>query len=278
MALIHRIGEIGEDCWPEQCVAKFDRSSRIPHSVHRNLSPSSEFSTIVTLRFFLFTILQKEIVSCELCPRLRRHSAEIAQRKRRAYRDQTYWGLPVPSFGDPAARVLVLGLAPGAHGSNRTGRMFTGDGSGQMLYRVLHKTGFASQAESVSREDGMTLRDLYITAAAHCAPPGNKPTPEELRNCRPFLEREMDLLPGVKVVVALGRIAFDAYLDILKSRGVIRSRAEFAFGHNRQFHTAEGQPALISSYHPSQQNTSTGKLTLKMLLDVFRRARRVAEG
>jgi uracil-DNA glycosylase family 4 len=226
----------------------------------------------------LLEALNAEIDDCGLCPRLREHCAAIARVKRRAYRNQEYWARPVPGFGDPMARVLILGLAPGAHGSNRTGRMFTGDRSGDMLYAALHKTGFATRPVSVSRDDGLALKDAYITAAARCAPPGNKPTPEELRNCRPFLEREMDLLPGVKVVVALGRIAFDAYLDILKSRGVIRSRAEFAFGHNRQFHTAEGQPALISSYHPSQQNTSTGKLTLKMLLDVFRRARRVAEG
>ncbi len=218
--------------------------------------------------------LNAEIVKCGLCPRLREHCAAISRVKRRAYRDQEYWGKPVPGFGDPLARVLILGLAPGAHGSNRTGRMFTGDRSGDMLYAALHKTGFASQPVSLSRGDGLALRDAYITAAARCAPPGNKPTPEEIRNCRPFLEREMELLPNVKVVVALGRIAFDSYLDILKARGAIRSRAEFAFGHNRQFRTAEGQPALISSYHPSQQNTSTGKLTLKMLLDVFRRARR----
>ena len=218
--------------------------------------------------------LNAEIVKCGLCPRLREHCAAISRVKRRAYRDQEYWGKPVPGFGDPLARVLILGLAPGAHGSNRTGRMFTGDRSGDMLYAALHKTGFASQPVSLLRGDGLALRDAYITAAARCAPPGNKPTPEEIRNCRPFLEREMELLPNVKVVVALGRIAFDSYLDILKARGAIRSRAEFAFGHNRQFRTAEGQPALISSYHPSQQNTSTGKLTLKMLLDVFRRARR----
>ncbi len=222
----------------------------------------------------MFEILNQEIVSCARCPRLRRHSAEVAQLKRRAYRDQTYWGLPVPSFGDSAARVLVLGLAPGAHGSNRTGRMFTGDGSGAMLYRVLYKTGFASQPTSVSRDDGLTLRDLYITAAAHCAPPGNKPTPEELRNCRPYFERELELLANLKVVVALGKIAFDVYLDILKSRGVIASRAPFPFGHALVYHPAPGQPVLISSYHPSQQNTSTGKLTEKMLIDVFRRARK----
>ena len=221
----------------------------------------------------MFEILNREIVSCERCPRLREHSAQVAQLKRRAYRDQTYWGLPVPSFGDPAARVLVLGLAPGAHGSNRTGRMFTGDRSGDILYRVLHQIGFASHPASVSREDGLTLHDLYITAA-HCAPPGNKPTPVELRNCRPYFERELELLPNLKVVVALGKIAFDVYLDILKSRGVIASRAPFVFGHDLEYRPAPGQPLLISSYHPSQQNTSTGKLTEKMLADVFRRARK----
>ncbi|MEO8370327.1 MAG: uracil-DNA glycosylase [Candidatus Solibacter sp.] len=207
-----------------------------------------------------------------------RHSVEIAQLKRRAYRDQTYWGRPVPSFGDPAARVLILGLAPGAHGSNRTGRMFTGDRSGDILYKVLHKTGFASHPVSVSREDGLALQDLYITAAAHCAPPGNKPTPVELRNCRPYFERELELLPNLKVVVALGKIAFDIYLDTLKSRGVIASRTPFVFGHDLQYRIAPGEPVLVSSYHPSQQNTSTGKLTEAMLTSVFRRAARLAKG
>ncbi len=222
----------------------------------------------------MLQILQSEIVNCARCPRLREHCAAIAATKRRAYRDWEYWGRPVPGFGDPNAQVLIVGLAPGAHGSNRTGRMFTGDRSGDVLYRALYKTGFASQPHSTSRDDGLELRDIYITASARCAPPGNKPTPEEIRNCRPFLERELELLKQVKVVVALGKIAFDNYLDVLKSRGVIRSRAGFVFGHNRQFTTAAGQPVLISSYHPSQQNTSTGKLTEKMLADVFRRARR----
>jgi uracil-DNA glycosylase family 4 len=154
--------------------------------------------------------------------------------------------------------------------------MFTGDGSGDILYRVLHRTGFASQPLSKSREDGLTLSDAYITAAAHCAPPGNKPAPAEIRNCRPFLERELELLRNVKVVVALGKIAFDSYLDVLKARGAITSRAAFVFGHNRQFRTAPGQPLLISSYHPSQQNTSTGKLTEPMLVEVFRAARKAA--
>lgn len=225
----------------------------------------------------MFQILQDEIVGCRQCPRLSHYIAGIAQVKRRAYRDWDYWGKPVPSFGDPQARVLILGLAPGAHGSNRTGRMFTGDRSGDMLYGVLYKTGFASKPSSGSRDDGLILRDAYITAAAHCAPPGNKPTLEELRNCRPYFERELDLLKNLKVLVALGKIAFDTYLDVLKSRGAIRSRAPFVFGHDRQYITAPGQPILIASYHPSQQNTSTGRLNEKMLLDVFRRARRLAE-
>jgi uracil-DNA glycosylase len=221
--------------------------------------------------------LQQEILQCNLCPRLREHCTSIAAVKRRAYRDWDYWGRPVPAFGDPHARVLVVGLAPGAHGSNRTGRMFTGDRSGDVLYSVLHQTGFASQPTSTSRDDGLTLRDLFITASARCAPPGNKPTPEEIRNCRPYIERELDLLPNLKVVVALGKLAFDNYLDVLKSRGVIRSRAPFVFGHDREFRTAPGSPVLISSYHPSQQNTSTGKLTEPMLAAVFRRARRLAQ-
>jgi uracil-DNA glycosylase family 4 len=222
-------------------------------------------------------ILEGEIGNCRLCPRLREHCATVASVKRRAYRDWDYWGKPVPGFGDPQARILILGLAPGAHGSNRTGRMFTGDRSGDMLYGALHKTGFASQPSAVSREDGLRLRDVYITAAARCAPPDNKPSPEELRNCRPYLERELALLTNVRVVVALGRIAFDSYLDVLKSQGAIRSRAGFDFGHNRRFTTAPGRPALIASYHPSQQNTSTGKLTEAMLLEVFRKARRASE-
>ena len=221
--------------------------------------------------------LQDEIIRCQLCPRLREHCSQVAKIKRRAYRDQTYWGKPVPAFGDHAARVLVLGLAPAAHGANRTGRMFTGDRSGDWLYRALYQTGFASQPGSTARDDGQRLRDIYITASVRCAPPGNKPTPEEIRNCRPFLERELRLLEQLKVVVALGKIAFDNYLDLLKARGVIGARSAFAFGHNRAFRVSDGLPILISSYHPSQQNTSTKKLTEKMLLEVFQAARRLAE-
>jgi len=220
------------------------------------------------------TVLRKEIIACRRCPRLRAWCEEVARVKRRAYRDWTYWGRPVPPFGDPAARLLIIGLAPAAHGANRTGRMFTGDSSGDLLYRVLHATGFASQPESRSRDDGLELRDAWITAVARCAPPDNKPAPEEIRNCRPYLERELDLLTHVRVVVALGRTAFDAYLAILRDRGVIRSRSAFVFGHDRPHRTGPDQPLLISSYHPSQQNTSTGKLTEAMLRAVFRRARR----
>ena len=212
---------------------------------------------------------------CVRCPRLIAHCTEVARVKRRAYRDWEYWGKPVPAFGDARAELLIIGLAPGAHGSNRTGRMFTGDGSGNSLYRVLHETGFASQPGSLSRDDGQRLIGAYITAVARCAPPGNKPTREEIANCRPYLERELALLPNIKAVVALGRVAFDNYLGILQRRGLIQSRAAFAFGHDRVFETAPGQPVLISSYHPSQQNTSTGKLTEAMLIAVFRRARNI---
>ena len=218
-------------------------------------------------------ILQNEIVACRRCPRLIAHCTGIAEVKRRAFRDWEYWGKPVPSFGDPDAALLIVGLAPAAHGANRTGRVFTGDRSGDLLYKVLHRTGFATQAESRSREDGLRLTGAWITATAHCAPPGNKPTPFELGNCRPWLKREMDLLTRLKVIVPLGRIAFDVTLAILRDRGLIRRRADFVFGHNRVHRIAEGYPVLIGSYHPSQQNTSTGKLTERMLLDVFDEAR-----
>jgi uracil-DNA glycosylase family 4 len=221
------------------------------------------------------TVLQQEVIACRLCPRLVEYRTEIGRIKRRAYREWDYWAKPVPSFGDPDTRMLIVGLAPGAHGSNRTGRPFTGDGSGATLYRVLHRAGFASHPESRSRDDALRLTDAYITAAVRCAPPGNKPTPQEIRTCRGYFERELSLLPSVQVVVALGKIAFDVYLSILRDRGIIRSRTPFVFGHNRVHRVAPGLPVLISSYHPSQQNTSTGKLTEKMLLDVFRRARRI---
>ncbi len=219
-------------------------------------------------------LVQREVVACALCPRLRAHCEKVAAEKRRAYREWEYWGKPVPSFGDPNARMLIIGLAPAAHGANRTGRMFTGDRSGDFLYRALHASGFASQPFSRSRDDGLRLRDAYITAAARCAPPANKPLPAEIRNCRRYLEWELELLHGVKVVVALGRIAFDVYLSVLKDAGLIASRAPFRFAHNREHHTGPGLPLLISSYHPSQQNTSTGRLTEVMLHQVFENVRR----
>jgi uracil-DNA glycosylase family 4 len=201
------------------------------------------------------------------------HCAEVARVKRRSYRDQEYWGKPVPSFGDTGAAVMIVGLAPGAHGANRTGRVFTGDSSGDLLYRVLYATGFASQAASTSRDDGLRLTGVYITAAVHCAPPGNKPERQEIQNCRGYLERELDSLPNLRAVVALGKIAFDVYLSILRDRGVIPSRSAFLFAHNAVHRIAPGLPVVVSSYHPSQQNTSTGKLTEGMFLDVFRRVK-----
>jgi uracil-DNA glycosylase family 4 len=218
--------------------------------------------------------LEQRIISCRRCPRLIAYCSRVATVKRRAYLDWAYWGKPVPAFGDPQARVLVIGLAPGAHGANRTGRMFTGDRSGDFLYRALYATGFASQPESRHREDGLTLQDVWITAAVRCAPPSNKPTRDELNACRGYLEREIELLPNVRVVVALGRIAFDSYLTCLKHSGRIGSRSAFRFGHNVEHRMGPGLPVLVSSYHPSQQNTSTGRLTFAMLKDVFARARR----
>ena len=220
-----------------------------------------------------FSLLEQQVVACTKCPRLIAHCRAVASAKRRAYLDWDYWGKPVPSFGDPDAERLLIGLAPGAHGSNRTGRMFTGDRSGDILFKVLYETGFASQPSAKSRDDGLTLCNAYITAAARCAPPGNKPTPQELRNCRPYLERELDLLRNVRVVVALGKVAFDVYLSILRDRGQIASRAAFVFGHNLAYETGPGQPLLIGSYHPSQQNTSTGRLTESLLRAVFERGR-----
>jgi uracil-DNA glycosylase family 4 len=219
--------------------------------------------------------LNARIVTCEQCARLRAYCAEVARVKRRAYAGQEYWGRPVPSFGDPAARVLVLGLAPGAHGSNRTGRMFTGDGSGDFLFPALHEAGFASQAKSVSRDDGMKLAGMWISAVVRCAPPDNKPTPEEQRNCAPWLDEEIRLLSKLRVVVCLGKIAFDGFLSHQLRGGQISSRAGLQFRHAAEYALAGGL-ILIASYHPSLQNTNTGKLTREMFLDVFKRARQAA--
>ena len=226
-------------------------------------------------RFETLAQLNERIVSCVQCPRLRAHSCKVAQEKRRAYLDWEYWGLPVPSFGDPNARVLALGLAPGAHGSNRTGRPFTGDGSGDFLYPVLHEAGFASQSKATRRDDGMKLNGLWITSVARCAPPGNKPTPEELRNCAPWLDAEMRLLQNLRVVVCLGRIAFDGLLAHEARIGKLPARSSFAFTHGAEYTLPSGLIAM-ASYHPSLQNTNTGKLTRAMFLKVFMRARQLA--
>jgi uracil-DNA glycosylase family 4 len=222
------------------------------------------------------TALNARIVACERCQRLRPYCAEIARVRRRAYADFEYWGKPVPSFGEPKARVLVLGLAPGAHGSNRTGRMLTGDGSGDFLFPVLLEAGFASQPNAVTRDDGMKLTDLWISAVVHCAPPGNKPTHEEQRNCAPWLDEEIRLLRDLRVVVCLGKIAFDGFLSHQLRTGKLASRTGFVFGHGAEYALASGL-TLITSYHPSLQNTNTGKLTRAMLLGVFSRARELAD-
>jgi uracil-DNA glycosylase family 4 len=215
------------------------------------------------------------IVGCERCPRLRAHCTEVARVRRRAYADWEYWGRPVPSFGDPDARVLALGLAPGAHGSNRTGRPFTGDGSGEFLYPVLYEAGFASQPQALSREDGMKLKGLWITSVARCAPPGNKPTPEELRNCAPWVDQEIALLKNLRVVVCLGKIAFDGLLAYEQRRGSKFVRANYEFAHGAEYTLPSGMVA-IASYHPSLQNTNTGKLPRPMFLKVFMRSRCLA--
>ena len=221
-----------------------------------------------------FKELNSELIDCRRCPRLVAWREQVAREKRHAYRDQVYWGRPVPGFGDPRARVLVIGLAPGAHGSNRTGRMFTGDASGDFLYPALYRAGFASQPEARSRKDGLTLKDLYITAVCRCVPPENKPTLQEMANCRSYLEREIELIRP-KVFVALGRIAFNA----LKS--ILHAPASIAFSHNIAYHLETTQPGagywLLVSYHPSRQNTQTGRLTAEMFDQVWVKARELLE-
>jgi len=220
-------------------------------------------------------VLNAEVVGCTRCPRLVAYREQIAREKRRAYRDWEYWGKPVPGFGDPNARVLILGLAPGAHGSNRTGRPFTGDASGNFMYPILHETGFASQPTATSRNDGLVLTNLYITAAARCAPPANKPLPEELANCAPFLERELKGLKNLRVIVALGRIGFESYLNYLKRQNLIAGKRGYEFRHGAEY-TMPDDRILLASYHPSNQNTQTGKLTKSMFKAIFLRAAELA--
>ena len=219
--------------------------------------------------------LNSRIVACDRCQRLRSYCAEVAQTRRRAYANQEYWGKPVPSFGDECARVLVLGLAPGAHGSNRTARPFTGDGSGEFMFPVLHGAGFASQPRSVSRDDGMKLTDIWISAVVRCAPPANKPTPEEQRNCAPWLDEEMALLTELRVVVCLGKIAYDGFLKYLARDGRNAASTPAPFRHGAE-QVLAGGITLLATYHPSLQNTNTGKLTRPMFLDIFNRARQLA--
>jgi len=216
------------------------------------------------------------IVACEKCPRLRRYCRRIARDKRRAFLHETYWARPVPGFGDPRARLLLVGLAPAAHGANRTGRVFTGDGvggSGDFLMAALHRAGFANIPTSQRADDGLTLRDAFILAAVRCAPPANKPTPTEIARCLPHFDAELDALAHVSVVVALGKIGFDAYLNLLKRRGLaVRPRPKFGHGVT---HVLPNGHTLVGCYHPSRQNTNTGKLTSAMLDEIFRSVREV---
>jgi uracil-DNA glycosylase len=217
--------------------------------------------------------IQEEVCTCRKCPRLVKYREKVAQEKRRAFREWTYWGRGVPGFGDPGARLFILGLAPAAHGANRTGRVFTGDRSGDFLFKALHKAGFANQARSLHRGDGLQLKDAYIAAAVRCAPPENKPLPAEILNCRGYLERELEILRP-RAVLALGKIAWDAYLEILKQRGRIVSRSAIRFSHGAECAIAEDLPRLFGVYHPSQQNTQTGRVTPAMYASVLRRIRR----
>jgi uracil-DNA glycosylase len=218
--------------------------------------------------------INRAIVACTRCPELRAYCAQVAREKRRAYADQPYWGKPVPAFGDADARVMLVGLAPGAHGSNRTGRPFTGDASGDFLYPALYRAGFASQPKAIDRDDGLVLNDCFITSAGRCAPPKNKPTPQQLRNCFPFLLDEFDALTRLEVMVALGSVGFDASVRVLRERG-FSFASPLVFGHAAEAVAANGNRRItvLASYHPSRQNTNTGKLTVPMFDAIFTRAK-----
>lgn len=221
----------------------------------------------------LLAALNEEIEACRKCPRLVEYREEVARKKRRAFREWTYWGKPVPGFGDPRAELLILGLAPAAHGGNRTGRVFTGDRSGDFLYAALFKAGFANQPTSVRRDDGLQLKNAYVAATVRCAPPANKPLPSEIGHCRGYLVRELDILRP-HAVLALGKIAWDAYLEIQKQRGLIASRAVFPFAHGAEADLPGDGAKLFGVYHPSQQNTQTGRLTPAMYGQILRRIQR----
>jgi uracil-DNA glycosylase family 4 len=220
------------------------------------------------------TVLQAiraEIIGCERCERLRTYCSKIGEVKKRMYRDQEYWSKPVPGFGDPTARILALGLAPGAHGANRTGRPFTGDASGDFMYAVLHELGLASKPRAIHRDDGLQLKNLWIGSVVRCAPPGDKPTPQEIRNCSSHLTAEVDALTKVRVVVCLGKIGWDGYLAHLLAQGVIERRSAYTFGHGAEYKLPNGK-LLLGCYHPSQRNTNTGRLNRPMFMRVFVRA------
>ena len=242
-------------------------------SVYTTLSsPPSKESALPSIEE-----LNRDIVACKKCPRLVEYLAQVARTKRRMYLSWDYWAKPIPSFGDPDARLMVLGLAPAAHGGNRTGRSFTGDRSGDWVYGTLHKFGFANQPTSTDRDDGLALQDALISAAARCAPPANKPLPQELENCRPYLLRELELLQRLRVVIALGKIAFDSYLAAVREMAQGLPVPRPRFGHEVVFEMPGGI-TLLGSYHPSQQNTQTGRLTRDMFESVFRRARSILDG
>jgi uracil-DNA glycosylase family 4 len=221
--------------------------------------------------------VRADVVGCDRCPRLRHYCAAVAAAKRRAFRDQPYWGRPVPGFGDPEARLLVVGLAPAAHGGNRTGRVFTGDASGDFLYGGLHRAGFANQPTSVTRNDGLRLTDAYVAAAARCAPPENRPLPVELERCQDFLLRELRLLRRLQAVLCLGRVALDAFVGTLIASGRIESRSGVRFVHGAEYDLASGLARLFVSYHPSRRNTQTGLFTPAMLDRVLGSIRRFVE-
>ncbi len=216
-------------------------------------------------------ILESEIITCKKCPRLVAWREEVGRTKRRAYQEETYWGKPVPGFGDPGARVMIVGLAPGAHGANRTGRMFTGDASGDFLYPALHRAGFANQPSAEHLNDGLALKDAFITAVCRCVPPKNRPMVAEIKNCLPWLAAEVSLLPNLQGFVALGGIAFDGIRRMYKSQGI--DLPKMNFGHSEYFELGQGLPWLLASYHPSQQNTQTGRLTQEMFDEIWTRVR-----
>lgn len=244
---------------------KVARDSRMSETVSRKVSSEDALG-----------VLNERVIACQRCERLRTYCEKVARERKRMFKDFEYWGKPVPSFGDPLARLLIVGLAPGAHGSNRTGRPFTGDGSGDFLYPVLHEAGFASRSKAKDREDGMKLRDAWITSVVRCAPPGNKPLPQELAACATFLDEEIAALTRLRGIVCLGKIGFDGVVAHLIRTGGIARRGVLQFGHGVGYELPGGR-FLLASYHPSLQNTNTGKLTRKMLLEVFLRARTKVE-